>query len=108
MRTLDLRQQQVSVADLLQCARTETVYILNEEGEAFILEAADAFEREVAQLGQSDMFMAFLAERAKEPGLRSTRRSRTQVIVSSRGHGSTVMGTRLKHTARLYGCVNGL
>ena len=71
MRTLDLRQQQVSVADLLQCARTETVYILNEEGEAFILEAADAFEREVAQLGQSDAFMAFLAERAKEPGLRS-------------------------------------
>ena len=71
MKTLDLRQQQVSVADLLQCARTETVYILNEEGEAFILEAADAFEREVAQLGQSDMFMAFLAGRAKEPGLRS-------------------------------------
>ena len=71
MRTLDLRQQQVSVADLLQCARTETVYILNEEGEAFILEAADAFEREVAQLGQSDMFIAFLAERAKEAGLRS-------------------------------------
>ena len=26
---------------------------LPEEGEAFILEAADAFEREVAQLGQS-------------------------------------------------------
>ena len=71
MRTLDLGQQQVSVADLLQCARTETVYILNEEGEAFILEAADAFEREVAQLGQSDAFMAFLAERSKESGMTS-------------------------------------
>ena len=68
MRTLDLRQQQVSVADLLQCARTEPVRILNEEGEAFILEAADAFEREVAQLGQSEKFIAFLAERSKEPG----------------------------------------
>ena len=71
MRTLDLRQQQVSVADLLQCARTETVRILDEEGEAFILEAADAFEREVAQLGQSDKFIAFLAERSKEPGVMS-------------------------------------
>jgi PHD/YefM family antitoxin component YafN of YafNO toxin-antitoxin module len=71
MRTLDLRQQQVSVADLLQCARTETVCILNEDGEAFILEAADAFEREVAQLGESETFMAFLAERSKEPGMTS-------------------------------------
>ena len=71
MRTWDLRQQHVSVTDLLQWARTETVCILNAEGEAFILEAADAFEREVAQLGQSDTFMAFLAERSKEPGGKS-------------------------------------
>lgn len=69
MKTLDLRQQQVSVADLLQCARTETVRIVNETGEEFLLEAADAFEREVAQLGQSDKFMAFLAERSQEPGV---------------------------------------
>jgi hypothetical protein len=47
------------------------VCILNEDGEAFILEAADAFELEVAQLGQSDTFMAFLAERSKEPGMTS-------------------------------------
>jgi hypothetical protein len=71
MRTLDLRQQQVSVADLLRFARTETVCILNEEGEEFILEAADAFEREVAQLGQSDKFIAFLTERSKEPEVMS-------------------------------------
>jgi len=71
MRTLDLRQQQVSVADLLQFARTETVRILNEEGEEFILEATDAFEREAAQLGQSDKFIAFLTERSKEPGVMS-------------------------------------
>lgn len=69
MKTLDLRQQQVSVAELLQCARTETVRIVNEAGEEFLLEAADAFEREVAQLGQSDKFMALLAERSQEPGV---------------------------------------
>ncbi|MGH8056809.1 MAG: hypothetical protein ACREOH_06165 [Candidatus Entotheonellia bacterium] len=69
MRTLDLRQQQVTVAELLQCARTETVRIVDQEGEEFILEAADAFAREAAELGQSEPFMAFLAERVKEPGV---------------------------------------
>ena len=68
MRTLDLRQQQVTVAELLQFARTESVRIVDEEGAEFILEAADAFEREVAELGQSEPFMEFLAERSKEPG----------------------------------------
>ena len=71
MRTLDLRHQQVTVAELLRFARTESVRIVNEEGDEFILEAADAFEREVAQLGQSEKFMAFLAERSKEPGVTS-------------------------------------
>ena len=68
MRTLDLRQQQVTVVELLQFARTESVRIVDEEGAEFILEAADAFEREVAELGQSEPFMSFLAERSKEPG----------------------------------------
>jgi hypothetical protein len=69
MRTLDLRQQQVSVAELLRLARTESVRVIDKEGDEFIVEAADAFEREVAELSQSDKFMAFLAERSKEPGV---------------------------------------
>lgn len=69
MRTLDLRQQQVTVTELLRAARTEAVRIVDEEGEEFIVEAADAFEREVAELGQSEKFMAFLAERSKEAGV---------------------------------------
>ena len=68
MRILDLRQQHVTVAELLRVARTESVRIVDEAGEEFILEVADAFEREVAELGQSEPFMAFLAERSKEPG----------------------------------------
>jgi len=39
-----------------------------EEGDASILEVADAFDREVAELSQSETFMAFLVERSKEPG----------------------------------------
>jgi len=68
MRTLDLRQQQTTVEELLRVARTETVRIVNTEGDEFILEAADAFAREVAELSQSEKFMTFLAERAKESG----------------------------------------
>ena len=69
MRTLDLRQQKTTVDELLRFARAETVRIVNADGDEFILEAADAFEREVAELGQSEKFMAFLAERSKEPGV---------------------------------------
>ncbi len=68
MRTLDLRQQQMTVVELLRFARSESVRIVDEEGAEFILEVADAFEREVAELGQSESFMAFLAERSKESG----------------------------------------
>lgn len=68
MKTLDLRQQHVTVDELLRFARTESVRIVAEEGDEFILEVADAFEREVTTLGQSEKFMAFLAERSKEPG----------------------------------------
>jgi len=69
MRTLDLRQQHMTVKELLRFARTEPVRIVAEEGDEFILEVADAFEREVTALGQSEKFMAFLAERSKEPGV---------------------------------------
>ena len=68
MRTFDLRQQHITVEELLRLARIESVRIVAEEGAAFILEVAEAFEREVAELGQSEKFMEFLAERSKKPG----------------------------------------
>ena len=42
--------------------------IRSRNGEEFILESADAFDREAAELSQSEKFMSFLAERAREPG----------------------------------------
>jgi hypothetical protein len=68
MRTLDLRQQQVTVDELLQFASIESVHILNSNGDEYILEASNAFEREAAELGRSEKFMTFLSERSKEPG----------------------------------------
>jgi hypothetical protein len=68
MKTLDLRQQRITVEELLRLAASDSVMILDEDGREFLLEAADDFDREVAQLGQSERFMAFLAERSREPG----------------------------------------
>lgn len=68
MITLDLRYQQITLEELLHAARSETVLIVTEEGQRYILEAADDFDREVAALGSSREFLDFLAERRKEPG----------------------------------------
>jgi len=68
MKTLDLGTHQVTVDELLQSARTEAVRVRSKDGDEFVLEAADAFEREVVELASSAKFMSFLAERSKEEG----------------------------------------
>jgi len=68
MKTLDLRQNPISLEELLQVASNETVLILSDDGNEYILEAANAFEQEVVELAKSQRFMAFLAERSKEAG----------------------------------------
>jgi hypothetical protein len=68
MITLDLRKQPLTLKEIFQAARVESVLIVTDEGQEYILEAADEFDREVAQLGKSEAFMHFLAERRQEPG----------------------------------------
>jgi hypothetical protein len=68
MITLDLRHQQITLEELFRAARSESVLIVTDEGQEYILEAADEFDREVAELGRSEKFMDFLAERRKESG----------------------------------------
>jgi len=68
MITLDLREQQITLEELFRVARSESVLIVTDQGEEYILEAADEFDREVAELGRSEKFMNFLAERRKESG----------------------------------------
>jgi hypothetical protein len=68
MKTLDLRDQTMTVEELLQIASSDSVLIRTNAGQEFFLEAADEFDREVAMLGQSEKFMQFLAERSKEAG----------------------------------------
>ncbi len=68
MITLDLRTQHLTIDELFQAATSETVHVIAKDGAIFVLEPADEFEREIVQLGQSEKFMAFLAERSKETG----------------------------------------
>ena len=58
----------MTIDELFQAAASEAVHVIAKDGTIFVLEPADEFEREVAQLGQSKKFMAFLAERSKETG----------------------------------------
>jgi hypothetical protein len=68
MITLDLRQQRVTLEELLHFASSDSVLIRTDDGQEYILESADEFDREVAMLGKSEKFMQFLAERSKEKG----------------------------------------
>ena len=52
--------------ELLALAKSETLLIRSPSGEDFLLEQADEFDREVAALGSSGNFMAFLDARSKE------------------------------------------
>ncbi len=47
-------------------AADEAMRVITKDGQTFVIELADEFEREVALLSQSDSFMAFLAERSRQ------------------------------------------
>ncbi len=68
MKTIDLREGQHSLGEVLALAKSEAVLIHSTSGDDFLVEQADDFDREVAALGSSDKFMSFLEARAKETG----------------------------------------
>ena len=68
MKTIDLTRGERTLAELLALAKHERILIHSATGDDFLLEAADAFDRQVALLGQSERFMAFLHDRSKEAG----------------------------------------
>jgi hypothetical protein len=65
MITLDMRKQNITFEELFRAADSGDVLIVTNSGQEYILEAVDEFEREVAQLSQSEKFLNFLAERRK-------------------------------------------
>jgi hypothetical protein len=68
MKTVDMSEGPHSLNELLALAKSGTVLIHSTTGEDFILEQADDFDREVASLGASEKFAAFLDARSRESG----------------------------------------
>ena len=69
MKTINLNEESPSVAQLLAMARKKSVLLVSKDGATFVLEEADEFDREVAELGGSDKFIKFLSKRSKEQAL---------------------------------------
>ena len=66
MKTINLDKKAPSLDELIAIARHEVVLLVSQDGTTFVLEEAGDFEREVAQLGNSQTFMRFLKERSLE------------------------------------------
>ena len=66
MKTIDLSREPLTLAELLELAKSEPVRIRAADGTDFLLEEADAFDREVATLAGSEKFMSFLRDRSDE------------------------------------------
>jgi hypothetical protein len=68
MNTIKVDKKSPSVDELLAIARREPVLLVSPDGTSFVLEEADDFDREVAELGSSKKFMSFLEKRSREKG----------------------------------------
>jgi hypothetical protein len=72
MITIDLRQEPLTLLELLHRAETDMVRIVSTNGQEFMLVTnEESFEEEAKRLGESAKFMKFLAERAKKPAIMS-------------------------------------
>jgi hypothetical protein len=69
MKTIKLDKKTPSVDEILAIARRESVLLVSPDGTRFLVEEADDFDREVAELGSSEKFMNFLEERSRERGV---------------------------------------
>ena len=59
MKTVDLTANRVTLDQLLKLAAAGSVRILTADGRAFVLEAADDFDKEVEFLGKKQEVQAF-------------------------------------------------
>jgi|SRR3990172_8918334 len=80
MKTINLKEETPSVAQLLAMARKKSVLLVSKDGATFVLEEADEFDREVAQLGGSDKFIKFLSKRSKEQAVISIEEFAEQLV----------------------------
>ena len=73
MKTVNLKEESPSVAQLLAMARKKSVLLVSKDGATFVLEDAGEFDREVAELGGSEKFINFLRKRSREQAVTGAR-----------------------------------
>src|SRR2546426_8006302 len=88
MKTVNLKNESPSVAQLLAMARKKSVLLVSKDGATFVLEEADEFDREVAELGGSEKFIKFLSKRSKEQAVTPIEEFAKQLIQRSEEHTS--------------------
>lgn len=85
MITVDLRQQPLTLWELLQKAETDIVRIVSTSGQEFMLVTSEeSLEEEAKRLGKSDKFMKFLAERARKPAVISLKELKQRIDNSAK------------------------
>jgi hypothetical protein len=60
MKTIDLSMSQISINELLNLARNESVIVRATDGTSFVLSMADEFATEVELLRQNHSFLTLL------------------------------------------------
>ena len=72
MITIDLRQEPLTLVELLRRAEMDIIRIVSMNGQEFMLVTnEETLEEEAKRLGKSDKFMKFLADRAQKPAIMS-------------------------------------
>lgn len=71
MKRVNLCKTSPSVDQLLAMASKKPVLLVARNGATFVLEGSGEFEQEVAELGNSAKFMAFLKARSNQKGVTS-------------------------------------
>jgi hypothetical protein len=68
MKTLLISADQTEVNELLAQAREDDLLLRTADGSEFLLSMVDDFDLEIVRTRRNERLMAFLEERAREPG----------------------------------------
>lgn len=82
MRTIELAQSNLTVAELTELAEQDTLILRKPDGTEFVLSVVDDFAAEVEILRQNAEFMEFLAQRSRSTQRRSLAEARKRLEVS--------------------------
>jgi len=96
MKTVNLSKESPSINELLIMARSKSLLLVADDGTTYLLEEADNFDQEAAQLGNSRRFMKFLANRSKERGVISIEEFAEELIGKKPGGSDVSSGQKKK------------